>query len=88
MDFGSAISAIRAGNRLARSGWNGKSMFVFLVPGSTFTVNREPLASILGVGTQVQYRGHIDLKAADGSIAVWNPSQVDMLADDWWIVKD
>jgi hypothetical protein len=72
--------------RATRAGWNGKGMFVFLVPGSTFTVNREPLLSILGEGTEVNYRPHIDLKAADGTIGVWQPSMSDVLADDWEIV--
>lgn len=33
LDFGSALDAIKAGYRVARSGWNGKGMFLFLVPG-------------------------------------------------------
>ena len=40
--FGTAIAQLKSGYRVARKGWNGKGMFVFLVNGSTFTVNREP----------------------------------------------
>ena len=83
MDFGQALSAIKAGKRVAREGWNGKSMYVFLVPGSTFTVNREPLLSIMGEGTQVQYHAHIDMKTAQGYVVPWLASQADLLADDW-----
>lgn len=53
MNFSDALTAIKIGKRVARAGWNGKGMFIFLVPGSTFIVNREPLLSILGEGTQV-----------------------------------
>lgn len=83
MDFSLALDEIKAGCNMTRTGWNGSGMFVFLVPGSTFRVNREPLLSILGEGTEVNYRPHIDLCAADGSIGVWQPSMSDLLADDW-----
>jgi hypothetical protein len=36
--FSSALILIKKGNKLARQGWNGKGMFVFLVNGSRFTV--------------------------------------------------
>lgn len=74
------------GARAARKGWNGKGMFIFLVPGSEFEVNREPLLSILGEGTKVKYHGHIDMKTADGMIVPWLASQTDILANDWTFV--
>lgn len=83
MDFGDAIRAMKAGKRVSREGWNGKGMFLFLVGGSTFTVNREPLLSIMGEGTQVQYHAHIDMKTAQGYVVPWLASQADMLAEDW-----
>lgn len=86
MDFQSALSAIKAGQRVSRAGWNGKGMFIFLVPGSQFIVNREPLMSILGEGTLVDYHGHVDMKTADGTIVPWLCSQTDLLAEDWGIV--
>ncbi len=87
MNFGDAIAALKAGKRVAREGWNGKGMFIFLVNGSTFTVNREPLLSILGEGTQVQYHAHIDMKTAQGYIVPWLASQADMLSEDWELVE-
>ncbi len=86
MSFGHAIEAMKVGKRVARSGWNGKGMFLFLVNGSTFTVNREPLMSIMGEGAQVQYHAHIDMKTAQGYVVPWLASQADMLAEDWEIV--
>lgn len=87
MDFGDAIRAMKSGKRVAREGWNGKGMFLFIVTGSTFTVNREPLLSIMGEGTQVQYHAHIDMKTAQGYVVPWLASQSDMLSDDWGIVE-
>lgn len=83
MDFSDALRGVKAGKRAQRAGWNGKGMFIFLVPGSTFSVNREPLLSILGEGAVVNYHGHVDMRTADGMIVPWLVSQTDMLADDW-----
>lgn len=86
MDFGEALVALKRGARVAREGWNGNGMFIFLVNGSNFRVNREPLVSILGEGTEVTYRPHIDICQPDGSIGTWAPSNGDALAEDWRIV--
>lgn len=86
MNFGEALVALKRGARVARDGWNGTGMFVFLVGGSNFRVSREPLVSILGEGAEVTYRAHIDIKQADGSIGTWSPSNGDALAEDWRIL--
>ena len=86
--FGSAVEALKIGKKVARSGWNGKGMFAFFVEGSIFKVNRKPLNEIYEEGTEVTYRPHIDLKAVDGSVGVWNPNMMDILAEDWMILED
>lgn len=86
MDFSDALKCIKRGQRVSREGWNGKNMFIFLVPGSTFEVNREPLLSILGAGTMVDYHGHVDMRTATGQIVPWLCSQTDLLAVDWGVV--
>ena len=86
MNFSDALTHIKAGHRLARSGWNGKGMFVFLVSGSKFKVNRPPLLGIYPEGTEIDYHGHIDMKTAQGQIVAWVASQADLLAADWVLV--
>lgn len=83
MDFGIVLDGLRAGHRFARTGWNGKDMFIYLVPGSQFEVNRKPLLGIYPEGTQIDYRPHIDMRTADGSCVPWVASQTDLLAEDW-----
>lgn len=83
MNFGQELEALKSGQRVAREGWNGKGMFLFLVPGSTFKVNRPPLLGIYPEGTEVQYHAHIDMKTAHGTIVPWLASQTDVLAEDW-----
>lgn len=86
MGFGGAISALKNGQRVARKGWNGKDMFLFLVPGSTFKVSRPPLLGIYPDGTEINYCPHIDMKTADNKVVPWLASQTDVLAEDWEIV--
>lgn len=86
--FSTALNMINfEGKRMARLGWNGTGMFVFLVPGSEFYVTRPPLLGIYEEGTKVRYRPHIDLRAADGSIGPWTPSGADLAATDWFEVR-
>ena len=86
MNFGQAIEHLKNGQKVARSGWNGKDMLLFLVPGSTFKVNRAPLLGIYEEGTEVEYHAHIDMKTAQGYVVPWLASQSDMLSDDWVLV--
>lgn len=87
MTFGQAIEALKSGKKVDRAGWNGKGMFLFLVPGSNFKVNRAPLLGIYPEGTEINYCPHIDMKTADDKVVPWLASQTDVLAEDWVIVE-
>lgn len=87
MDFGDALKALKNGAKVAREGWNGKDMFLFLVPGSQFKVNRAPLLGIYPEGTEIEYHPHIDMKTAQGYVVPWLASQSDVLSEDWKEVK-
>lgn len=86
MNFGRALEHLEAGYKLTRTGWNGKNMFVYLVPGSVFEVSRAPLLGIYPAGETITYRPHVDMRYADGTCGVWLASQSDMLANDWELV--
>lgn len=86
MTFGDALEALKSGRRVARSGWNGKGMFLMLVPGSQGLTVEEgrPLAKAgVPVGTKFDYLPHIDMWTVQGAFVPWLASQTDMLADDW-----
>lgn len=83
MNFSEALIEIKNGKKIARAGWNGKNMFIFLVPGSKFLVNRKPLLDIYPEGTEINYHAHIDMKTADNMVVPWLASQTDILAEDW-----
>jgi len=82
LSFGDAIAYLKQGDKLTRKGWNGKGMFLFLVNGSTFKVNRPPLLGIYPKGTEISYYAHIDMKTADNKIVPWLASQTDVLSED------
>jgi hypothetical protein len=86
LSFGHAITAMKDGHKVARAGWNGKGMFIFLVPGSRFKVSRPPLLGIYPEGTEIEYQPHVDMKNAQGLVVPWHATQSDVLADDWEVV--
>jgi len=91
MTFGLAIEAMKMGHKVARKGWNGKGMFVYIVKGTKIPSKalRGETAQHCGVmdGGHRCICSHIDMKAADESIVVgWLASQTDILAEDWKIV--
>jgi hypothetical protein len=87
MNFSDALNHLKKGSKVAREGWNGANMFIYLVDGSTFTVNRPPLLGILPPGTEVNYLPHIDMRTADGDYVPWLASQSDLLSEDWLIIS-
>ena len=94
LSFGLALEAAKMGKRIARTGWNGKGMWVAYTPGSTFPpgLAREGHAAKHRANesptTDITLLPHLDMRAADGSMVIgWLASQTDMLADDWEILE-
>lgn len=83
MTFDQALIRLRAGECVARTAWAQGNMFLYLVPGRRFHVDRQPLAGIYPVGAELHYRPHIDQRQSDGTHAPWIPTSTDLLAADW-----
>jgi hypothetical protein len=83
MSFGLAIEALKQGERVARSGWNGKGMWLGLVCGYDYNPDKGR-ATTYALGCQKL--PWIGMKTADNGFVPWLASQTDMLADDWMIV--
>lgn len=86
MNFGDAMNQVLAGERVGNDDWKGEDMFIFMVPGSEFEVNRKPLLGIYPEGTKIIYGPHIDMRGVDGIIRPWNPSQADMFSTHWCLI--
>ena len=96
MNFGLAIEAAKMGKRIARRGWNGKGMFLWLKPATTVKAEYckdEMLKELveanggemLALGTICMYTH--DSTGRKAILTGWLASQTDMLSDDWQIVE-
>ena len=85
MRFGEAIEALEAGKKVARTGWNGKRMFLYHVPAGEYPA-QTPIA-VEYFGDMVPYGAYIAMKTAQGNVVPWLASQTDVLADDWDIME-
>lgn len=87
MNFQTALEAARFANvAVARAGWNGKGMFVYHVPAASYPAQTGVAKKTFGEDALVEYGAYLALKAADGKVYPWTPSQADQLADDWEIL--
>ena len=85
MNFGLAIEAMKIGERVARKGWNGKDMYVFLAYEADFVTDADISAFDQ---LEVEVADMLIMKTAQNTFQPgWLASQADMLADDWYIVE-
>lgn len=85
MSFGQAVEALKQGERVARSGWNGKGMFLFLVRGAAVA---QAINDRYGNPEEqpLEVLDAIYMKTADNKLVPWLCSQTDGLAEDWYVV--
>jgi hypothetical protein len=86
MTIGMAIEALKQGFEVARSGWNGKDMFVYYVPANVYEATTNIMKELAGDNGLVPYNAYLAIKTAQGPVSTWVPSINDCLADDWCIV--
>ena len=70
-DTGWAISQLKAGHMVRRTGWNGKGMYLELRRPNSESDMSEP---------------YVYMFTAQGGTIPWLCSQADLLADDWEVV--
>lgn len=96
MRFGEAIEKALEGKKIARHGWNGKGMFVYLTEGRCIPTDewlaRMPSQELTEVEKERGYvivKPHLDMMNAQGErIIGWSASQTDMLVVDWYVVGE
>ena len=89
LTFGEVLPKLKSGKKVAREGWNGKGMFLFLVKGETVI---EAINDCYGDPNRYE-KGEpsmpvvdaIYMKTADNKLVPWLASQTDILAEDWCI---
>lgn len=91
-NFGQAVEALKAGKRVTRPGWNGKGMYLWLMPAATVKAEwcKEPHLKALAEanGGEIECVGSIRMFTADKKVLTgWLASQGDILAEDWMILE-
>jgi len=81
MTFGDALSLLKCGEIVNRSGWNGKGMFLYYVPANDYPSITD--AAKKHFGDTVPYRDYIAIRSVNGEVVPWVASQSDILANDW-----
>lgn len=80
--FGEAIRLMKAGGKVARKGWNGKDMFIFIAEVCEFDTDAD-LSCVSHLEGDLALPS-IVMKTADDHFCIgWVATQMDMLADDW-----
>ena len=91
LNFGQAIEALKKGCRVARKGWNGKGMYLWLLPAATVKAEwcrEQHLKAVAEAnGGEIEALGSIRMMTADKKLLTgWLASQTDMLCEDWEIL--
>ena len=91
MTFGQAVEAMKHGEKVARKGWNGKGMYLWLLPATDVKKEwcRDPrLIEAMGERDVLPCLGSIRMFTATKEVLTgWLASQTDMLSEDWCIVE-
>lgn len=87
LTFGLAVDAMKLGLRVARSGWNGKGMFLYFVPAASYPARTGAAKRFFGADAMVPYRAYIAMKTVRGDVVTWAPTVSDALAEDWYILE-
>ena len=84
MNFGLALEGLKHGKSVERKGWNGRGMFLYLVPAAEYPAQTD--ITKREFGETVPYGAYIAMKTAQGNVVPWLASQTDVLADDWGFI--
>lgn len=87
MNFGDAIDLLKGERAVAREGWNGRGMFVYLVPAGAYPARTGVAKAHFG-DEPVPYNPYFAIKNVDGTVSTWVPSINDCLANDWVLVPN
>ena len=92
LNFGDAVKALKEGKKVARKGWNGKNMWLWLKPATTIKTEwcKDPMLKEIvdANGGEAEALGTICMKTSDNKILTgWLASQTDMLCEDWMVIE-
>lgn len=71
MTFENALTVIKEGGKVRRTGWNGTGMWIAVQYPDAGSLMTAP---------------YIYMRTADGSLTPWLASQADLLSNDWTLL--
>jgi len=80
MNFGEALVILKEGGKVQRDGWNGKGMWLLLVPADKWSCHVGRGAEFWRRSTPAPWIG---MKTATDQFVPWVASHTDLLAEDW-----
>lgn len=83
--FSQALTALKQGKKISRQGWNGKGMFVYMVPAAHYPAQTGIAKDHFGSEAMVPYNPYMAIKNVDNTVSTWVPSSSDCFAEDWII---
>lgn len=83
--FEFALNALKNGKAATRRGWNGRGMFVYLVPAASYKAQTGIAKKVYGEDAMVPYNAYFAIRNVNGTISTWVPSVNDCLSEDWEI---
>lgn len=102
-DFGRALDILKAGGMVARTGWNGKGLFVFMQVPSIIGKDIVPKMQSLPQSvktefelrfknpdyqvSEIYYDNQLAIVNQSNLINGWAPSVSDALAKDWYQIR-
>jgi hypothetical protein len=90
MKFGQALVEAKNGEKIFRLGWNGKGMFAVYQKGypQGIPCNKQTAEAWgLNEGDLFKVEPYLQLKMANGSHSMWQPNTLDILAEDWQVIR-
>ena len=91
LDFSQSLTYLKDGQKLTRTGWNGRNMFVVMqkaYPEGIPCNKQTAQAWGLKEGDLFKCNPYFQIKNADGSHSMWVPSTGDLLGNDWRVLID
>lgn len=84
LSFSRALELLKQGNRVKRSGWNGKGMWLLLINGKAV---KNAINDCYGNPDEPHLAPDvldaIYMRTAQGQLVPWLASQTDLLSEDW-----
>ncbi len=87
-NIGYAMDFLKQGHKVARKCWitTGTGMFLYYVPVGSYPARMDSIKGMFE-NDMVPYAAYIAKKTLRGNVEIWQPSQSDLLAEDYVLVE-